>query len=57
MTAGAALTSSVILEKSYVSDQLRSALAETTPWAELKVDELAKARTDLYPWRKDADVP
>ena len=52
MTAGASITSNVILEKEYDYKNPDSTVKEAVEWAENKIKELKIALNELYPWRK-----
>lgn len=51
MTAGASISSNVILEKSYDPASPQSAVEEATHWAETRLGELKNQLDDIYPWR------
>ena len=51
MTAGASITSNVILECEYTDESLLTPLSESTQWAEEKLKELKEKFTKIFPWR------
>ena len=51
MTAGASLTSKVILEKNYDSNSPDAAVREAIDWAEKIIEELQISLNEMYPWR------
>jgi len=52
MTAGASITSSVILEKEYDYNKPELAVEEAMTWAENKIKDLKITLNSMYPWRK-----
>ena len=52
MTAGASISSNVILEKPYDSSKPKVAIEESVLWAEKKITELELKFDATYPWRK-----
>jgi hypothetical protein len=51
MTAGASITSKVILEANYDPSNPKPAIEEATKWAEDRLSTLKKEFSSLYPWR------
>ncbi len=51
MTAGAAISSNVILEASYDSSNPKPAMVEATKWAEQCLRDVKQKLNSLYPWR------
>lgn len=51
MTAGAAYSSNVILEKEYDPNDPHAAVVEFAEWAEAKISEMKTSLNRLYPWR------
>ncbi len=51
MTAGASISSKVILEASYDSANPKPAIAEVTKWAEKCLKDLGKEYSRVYPWK------
>lgn len=54
MTAGASLTSNVILEKPYNPAAPTSALTEAVQWAEERLNQIGQKLSSLYPWRMES---
>jgi hypothetical protein len=51
MTAGAAISSNVILEKDYNLESTKEVISEASQWAEDKLKEIGKKLNNIYPWR------
>lgn len=51
MTAGASLSSNVILEHEYDPSDPKPVMTECAAWAENRLSELGKKLNELYPWR------
>jgi hypothetical protein len=51
ITAGASVSSNVILDKDYVPKSTKEAISEVSKWAEDKLKEIGKSLTNVYPWR------
>lgn len=51
MSAGAAISSNVILEKDYDPNVLKETVLEVAKWAEDKLSNIKKELNSLYPWR------
>lgn len=51
MTAGASITSNVILEQEYNETNLAESLAKAVQWAEGKVSQLQRRFDGIFPWR------
>jgi hypothetical protein len=54
MTAGASITSNVMLEAAYDPESPQSAVDEATRWAEARLAELKNQLDALYPWRMES---
>ena len=51
MTAGASITSNVILEQAYDENRMEESVASAVEWAEAKISELERKFDNVYPWR------
>lgn len=51
MTAGASLSSNVVLEHEYDPSNPKPVMTECATWAENRLSELGKELNNLYPWR------
>ena len=51
MTAGASITSNVILEQEYDEANSDASIAKAIQWAEAKISELARRFDGVFPWR------
>lgn len=54
MTAGASVSSNVILETSYNPVNPKPTIEEVAKWAEKRLAELKERLSDLYPWRLES---
>jgi hypothetical protein len=54
MSAGAAITSNVILEKNYDPLLLKETIMEITKWAEDKLGNIKQELNKIYPWRMES---